>query len=113
MGPVIRKEGLTCLRKLVGRWGKEGGRPRVVFQKHQPVQLLPGAVWQSFGSAWGRNSRLGCCTALEGCGEAAVSHLRMVWSHTGVFGCILETELSARQAATVLSPAVPTQISLA
>lgn len=116
MGSVIGKEGVTCRRKPVGWWGRagEGGRPQVAFQKHQPAQLLPGVVWQSFGSAWGRKSRLGCCTALESCGKEAVSPRRIsVISHRRFFGCILERELSARQATIVLRTAVPTQLGSA
>lgn len=61
MGSVIGKAGLTCRRKPVGWWGRagEGGRPQVAFQKHQPAQLLPGVVWQSFWECLGQEEQAG------------------------------------------------------
>lgn len=42
--------------------GVGGGLSWEQEEKHQPVQLLP-SVAERVSSAWGRNSRLVCCTA--------------------------------------------------
>lgn len=116
MGSVIGKAGLTCRRKPVGWWGRagEGGRPQVAFQKHQPAQLLPGVVWQSFWECLGQEEQAGL---LHSAGElregGSIPPKDGVISHRRFFGCILERELSARQAVIVLRTAVPTQLGSA
>lgn len=42
--------------------GGGGGGKNQLSWEHQPVQLLP-SVAERVSSAWGRNSRLVCCTA--------------------------------------------------